>query len=66
VKLEPWQIRHEAEVGGLPSDWIRYTDRPEVIERRAKLKNFGAHDEIMTGDSLQQLVDANVLDHTSK
>jgi hypothetical protein len=65
VRLEPWQIRQDAEVGGLPQDWLRHTDRPEVLERRAALKELKFHDEIMEwfNTGLEQLRGANILGH---
>ena len=54
----------DADVGGLPQDWVRHTDRFEVLERRLNQGTLKSHDEIVSwfDDGLRQLRDAKILD----
>jgi hypothetical protein len=64
VRLDAQDIRRDAEVGGLPQDWLRYTDRFEVLERRLAPGTLDSHDEIVAwfDEGLRQLRDAKIVD----
>jgi len=64
VDLDAQLILRDAEIGGLPLDWVRDVDRFEVLERRASPGNLGSHDEIVAwfDEGLQQLREAKILE----
>ena len=64
VTLDAQEMVRDADIGGLPQDWQRHTDRFDVLERRVPLERQSSHDEIVEWFhvGLTQLRDAKVLD----
>lgn len=64
VRLDAQEMLRDAEVGRLPADWVRYTDRSDVLERRLPPGTLTSHDEIVAWfeEGLRQLRDAKILD----
>ena len=65
VALDAQRMLRDADVGGLPQDWLRQTDRFEVLERRRVTPvRLSSHDELVAwfDEGLRQLRDAKVLD----
>jgi hypothetical protein len=64
VPLDAHEMLRDAEVGGLPQEWMRHTDRFEVLARRLSPGRPVSHDEIVAwfDEGLRQLHHAKVLD----
>ena len=64
IRLDAQQILRDAELGGLPADWVRYSEGSKVLERCLPPPGLASHDELVRwfGEGLRQLRDAKVLD----
>jgi HD domain len=64
VRVNAQEVLRDAEVGQLPQHWARYTDRPDVLERRLPAGTTSSRDEILAwfDEGLRQLREAKVLD----
>jgi hypothetical protein len=64
VALHADQMRRAADVGGLPSDWVRQSDSRVVLQRLMPVDGLSSHDEIVSwfDEGLRQLRDAGVLE----
>lgn len=62
IRLDARQVLSVAST--LPSDWTRYPDQPELLERRLAPGTLNSHDDIVKwfGQGLRQLGDTGVLD----
>ena len=57
ILLDAQQLLRDAELGGLPGEWLRHNDRMEVLERRLTSGTLTSHDDIVTwfADGLHQM-----------
>jgi hypothetical protein len=64
IPLDAQEMLRDADVGGLPQDWLRHPDRPETLERRLAPGDPRSHEEIGAWfeEGLVQLKTARILD----